>query len=318
MSALPSVSVVMPTYDRQDGLEAVVRPLLADPGALEVIVVVDGCEDGSLALLERLAAADARLRPLWRANGGEMRARQAGVEAARGEVVLLIDDDVLAGPGLAEGHARMHADAPGRVVLGYMPVRLPDRRTGANFASFLYAAEYEAQCERYEADPAAVLDGLWAGNLSLRRADAIAVGLPSPAFSERYHPDRELGLRLRAHGLAGTFSRGLAAEHLHERALEAFLRDARSQGRALVRLHQLHRDQLGPFEPERLSASLPAPLAALLRLARRPRARRGLEACLAVSIALAGRAGALGVQTQAARLARRVAQQSGALEAAAA
>ena len=310
----PTVSVVMPTFGRRDGLAQILRPLLADSGALEIVVVVDGSRDGSLELLEGLSAHHPRLRPLWTENGGEMRARQAGVEAARGEVVLLLDDDVLAGPGLAAGHARAHAGGPGRVVLGYMPVRLPERRDGANFASFLYQQEYERACERYERNPDTVLGDLWAGNLSLCRTDAVAVGLPSREFSERYHPDRELGLRLRAHGLQGRFDRGLRAEHLHARGPAAWLRDARSQGRAAVQLHRLHGGALGPLDPGRFEAGLPAPARWTLALARRPRARRPLETALERAIADLGRSGALRAQEACARLARRVAQQSGALE----
>lgn len=317
MTAAPTVSVVMPTYRRAHGLTDVLAPLLDDPGALEVIVVVDGSPDGSLGLLQTIAAEHPRLRPLWQENAGEMAAREAGVEAARGDVVLLLDDDVLAGPRLAAGHAARHAAAPRLVVVGAMPVRLPPRRDARNFAAFLYAREYAAACERYGADPDAVLRHLWAGNVSLRRADALAVGLPSPGFAERYHPDRELGLRLRAHGLCGLFAPELRAEHLYERPLDAFLRDARSQGRATVALHHLHGDQLGPLDAGQFAADLPAPVGGVMALGRRPRARRPLEAALRAAAVASGRVGALRAQELSARLARRVQQQSGALGAAA-
>src|SRR5690349_2755212 len=116
-------------------------PLLADPQPLEVVVVVDGGRDGSLELLERMAAGDARLRPLWIENRGVVGARAAGAEAARGEVVVLLDDDVFAMPGLIAGHARHHAE-PGLVIVGYMPVARPPRPRPGDYPRELYAREY--------------------------------------------------------------------------------------------------------------------------------------------------------------------------------
>ena len=53
-----------------------------------------------------------------------MRALDVGVQCSTGDVVLLMDDDVIAGPGLVSAHARRHAGADGLVVVGSMPVRL--------------------------------------------------------------------------------------------------------------------------------------------------------------------------------------------------
>ena len=50
----PSVSVVVPTFNGAPLLERILRPLLDDPAASEVIVVVDGSRDGSFDLVERL------------------------------------------------------------------------------------------------------------------------------------------------------------------------------------------------------------------------------------------------------------------------
>jgi cellulose synthase/poly-beta-1,6-N-acetylglucosamine synthase-like glycosyltransferase len=58
---------------------------------LEVIVASDGSTDGSAALVERLAAADGRIRLLDLPRGGQTAAQRAIFEAARGEVVILTD-----------------------------------------------------------------------------------------------------------------------------------------------------------------------------------------------------------------------------------
>lgn len=312
---LPTTSVVMPTYNRAAALERVVRPLLADEGALEVIVVVDGCRDGSLELLEAIAAEEPRLRPVFIQNSGEMGAREAGAHAARGEVVMFVDDDVLASPGLVAGHGRRHAGAQRRLVLGYMPVKLPQRRTPEAFATWLYADEYERRCAIYEREPASVLRELWAGNFSIRRADCLEIGLRNPAYTERYHPDRDFGIRCLEAGIEGVFDRSLRATHLHDRSLEAFVRDARSQGAGRVLIGHLHPEIVGPLDHAEFERDLPAPLRAVLRAGRRRAPYRALGAALVGLVRAAGRLHLWSLQSSAAKLLRRLEQQRGAREA---
>lgn len=317
MSADPqrptTVSVVMPTYRRRDRLPTVLAPLLRDPAAHEVVVVVDGSDDGSIELLRELAAHEPRLRPIWQENAGEGAARHAGVLAATGDVVLLLDDDVVAEPGLVAGHAAHHRDRIPRVVVGYMPTPEPRPGDAAAFATRLYAEAYEGRCARYETEPATVLRHLWAGNISLPREACLEVGLSSDAFTERYHPDRELGLRLLEAGLEGVFDRSLRATHHHDRSLDAFRRDAHSQGAGWTLVHLLHPQTAGSLPVDRFRTGLPGPLAALVDACRRPRLAAVVAAALAQAVQITGRAGLSSAQLPLARLLRRVEQQRGAI-----
>jgi GT2 family glycosyltransferase len=313
---LPSVSVVMPTYNRRALLPRVVEPLLADRGASEVVIVVDGCVDGSIEWLRERAAADERLRPLFISNRGENGARLAGIEAARGDVVLMLDDDVEAGFGLARGHARRHARGAGRVVVGYMPPLVRGARRPGDFTTRLYAREYEAVCAMYERRPGSVLRSLWAGNLSMRREDCLRVMGAGAAPALSYHADRELGLRCLKAGLRGEFDRSLRATHLHDRTLEGFARDARAQGEGSAMLHALHWDVLGPLPRDAFSQDLPAPVEVWLRLCRRRRASHASSSVLRGATRAAGATRAWGAEELAGRLLRRVEQQRGAIEAA--
>jgi glycosyltransferase involved in cell wall biosynthesis len=302
----------MPTYERCDRLEPVVAALLADPGTTELIVVVDGCRDGSLELLESMAAADARLRPMWIENRGENGAREAGMRAASHPVVLLIDDDVLAGPGMVSGHAAHHAERDDLVVLGYMPVPEPWQARGGAPAR-LYAAWYEGQCHQYDSAPDRVLENLWAGNVSLRRDRALAVGLQNPAFDARYNPDRDLGLRLAAAGLTGRFDRALAAEHRYERSLDAFLRDAAATGEGTWLVHHLHADAVGPMPQDAYLRTCSPRTRPAVRLARRPRSGPAIRAATALARAACA-AGVRRLDERAASLAFAMIQQRAALE----
>lgn len=310
----PAISVVVPTYNRAHALQRMLRPLLRDPAAMEVIVVVDGSRDSSVEVISRLATEEARLRCILIGNSGEMAAREAGARAARGEIILFIDDDVLVGPGLVAGHALRHTERKGRVVVGYIPVRISAVRASDEFASRIYAREYEDRCAIYERDVETVLRELWAGNFSMPRADCLAIGMANPNYTERYHPDRDFGIRCLAAGLSGVFDRSLRATHLHERSLEGFARDARSQGAARVLTHRLHPGIAPPLTADEFERGLPSAMRALVRVCRRPRIHVAVVSALMGLVRGAGAARAWGVQDASARTLRRLEQHRGAID----
>jgi hypothetical protein len=182
----------------------------------------------------------------------------------------MIDDDVLAAPGMVSGHAAHHAEHPALVVVGAMPV--PERLQAEGGApARLYGAWYEQQARGYVERPEEILRSLWAGNVSLRREAALEVGLSNPEFDARYNEDRDFGLRLRRAGLTGRFDPTLAAEHLYRRSLPAFLADAEATGEGSWLVHELHRDVLGPFPTDDFAGYLSPLMAAAVRLSRRRR-----------------------------------------------
>jgi len=89
----PLVSAVIPTRNRPELVGCAVRSALRQSwNNLEVIVVVDGADEATVASLNRFS--DPRLRvvllPSLRGGSG---ARNAGVRAARGEWIAFLDDD---------------------------------------------------------------------------------------------------------------------------------------------------------------------------------------------------------------------------------
>ena len=91
------LSVVMPAYNEEGAIQAAVveiREWALDrvPGAV-LVVVDDGSRDRTGAILDQLAAADPRIRVIHRPNGGHGPALRTGLEAARGERLLLVDSD---------------------------------------------------------------------------------------------------------------------------------------------------------------------------------------------------------------------------------
>lgn len=92
----PAASIVIPSYQHAAYLRAAVESALAQTVPVEVIVVDDGSTDGTDGLLERYAD-DVRVRVLTQDHRGPSAARNAGLDAARGSFVMLLDaDDVIA------------------------------------------------------------------------------------------------------------------------------------------------------------------------------------------------------------------------------
>ena len=307
------------TNDRLDLLRRVLRAARQDPATTEIVVVDDANSEHTSRWLRSCDCYDVPLQVLATGGAGPGAARQAGVEAASGDLVVLLDDDVVPRPGLVSRHRELLRTYPDRIAVGYSPVALPARRRAGDVAVFAYARDYERRCLRYERGAVPVSHNLWGGNLGLWREAALRVRLDSPHFAERptFYEDRDFGLRAHRAGLQALFDRSLAADHHHRRSLAAALADAERRGRSAVRLHRLHGDLIGDYNVEALAAGLPGPAAAGLRAARRRRAERMLLPAIVAAAEAAGRLARWGAQDAGYRIARRIREQRGALTAAA-
>jgi glycosyltransferase involved in cell wall biosynthesis len=92
VSMNPSVSVVIPTYNRSakvlKGIESVLTQTFLD---LEVIVVDDGSEDDTGKVLAEHFGS--RIRYYYHTNQGASAARNKGIAEARGEWIAFLDSD---------------------------------------------------------------------------------------------------------------------------------------------------------------------------------------------------------------------------------
>lgn len=125
----PSVAIVIPTFERRDLVCAAVQRLAKqDYRPLSLIVVVDGSVDGTADAL-RAIAMPYTLTLIEQPNAGLAAARNAGASAAAADILLFLDDDMMAEPDLVTQHVRAitkGADA----VAGNIPL---DRDAKANF-----------------------------------------------------------------------------------------------------------------------------------------------------------------------------------------
>ena len=118
---MEKVSIIMPIYNIADYLPKAFQSAVEQTEQdVEIVLVDDGSTDGSGVLCDRLAETDPRVRVIHKPNGGLASARNAGIAAARGGYVLLLDGD-----------DRLHREAVSRT-LSVM------EETGADFVQFCY------------------------------------------------------------------------------------------------------------------------------------------------------------------------------------
>src|SRR2546430_12928153 len=106
-------SVVIPTYNRRATLKRVLGGLsrqTVPSGTFEVVVVADGCTDGTANMCRELAGK--MPYPLYlieQANAGPAVARNRGVQEAHARLVIFLDDDVVPDEGLVAAHLASHS-----------------------------------------------------------------------------------------------------------------------------------------------------------------------------------------------------------------
>jgi glycosyltransferase involved in cell wall biosynthesis len=104
------VSAVIAGYDCASFIEPTLRSVLEQTHeSMEVIFVDDGSTDGTRQVVERVAPSATYVRP---PHGGVSAARNAGIEAARGQFVAILDHDDLWAPDKIERQVALLEEHP--------------------------------------------------------------------------------------------------------------------------------------------------------------------------------------------------------------
>lgn len=259
----PRFSVVIPTFQRRDTVVSSVHALAGQifEGEFEVIVVVDGSSDGTAQALQSLDLPFP-FKVIEQPNLGAASARNRGAEAASGEVVLFLDDDMEAHPSLLEEHERSHR-AGAEVVLGNIPLH---PRSPQNFLSRGVRAWADSRA-RQLAGPSYRLTALdvLTGQLSIRREAFNAVGGFDEGFTRDGtfgNEDLEFGVRLLNGRYRVAFNPNAVSYHKYVVGFRQHLEQWRELGRADVMLARSHPEQLQALRQAR---SMSAPLSVTLK-----------------------------------------------------
>jgi GT2 family glycosyltransferase len=234
------VSVVIPTYNRIDTLERVVPTLLAQDlssDRYEVLVCDSLSTDGTAAYLAATAAQAPNVRHLPGRYSGRAAARNAGISAARGEIVLFNDADILASPDLLSQHLRRHRQRAGIAVVGWeVQVR--------NLDEYAYKRDHPSARGHLHPPGRKRLSWLYflTGNASVPRADLLRVGCFDENFTGYGHEDLELGYRLRQAGIEIVYEPKAVSYHCQDIAQGDRKEKMRLAGRSTVRFYRKHPD----------------------------------------------------------------------------
>ena len=136
------ISVIIPNYNESENvkrgvLQGVVSYLKRQSYTWEVIVSDDGSTDQSLALIENIAAKNPEIKVLKNRHAGKPFALRAGIQAARGEYVLLTDMDQST-PISELGKLVPHLQEGYKVVIGSRGARRTDSTPFRQLASIIF------------------------------------------------------------------------------------------------------------------------------------------------------------------------------------
>jgi glycosyltransferase involved in cell wall biosynthesis len=95
----PKLSIIVPFYNEEENIErmhaAIVSAIEPMGVSFEMMLVNDGSKDGTLRLATEIARRDPRVRVVnFRRNYGQTPAMAAGIEHARGEILVTMDGDL--------------------------------------------------------------------------------------------------------------------------------------------------------------------------------------------------------------------------------
>lgn len=129
---LMEVTVVIPTLDQKERLRLVLGALRGQTLGLnrfEVVVVDDGCSDGTAAMVAAAtpgALPNLRLLQSSEEARGRSAARNAGIGGAKGELVVFLDGDALPAPDLLESHWAAYREHGPRAICCGLQYVLPE------------------------------------------------------------------------------------------------------------------------------------------------------------------------------------------------
>jgi glucosyl-dolichyl phosphate glucuronosyltransferase len=247
-------SVIVCTRNRGDALEECLQSLegqqLADADEFEIVVVDNGSTDGTSDAVRAWAAQDpGRRMAVTEPSPGLSRARNRGLDAATGDVVAFIDDDASASPGWIAAHLAAYARDPQAVAVGG-PIRLtwpsgrPDWLT-PGLEHWFSALDFGDQSQ-----PWPTPHGPYGTNMSVRRADLVAVGGFADSLGRRgssliSSEEQDLFDRLRPLGGIVVYEPAAFVEHrvLADRISRSWvLRRGWAQGRSNARVRARRRE----------------------------------------------------------------------------
>jgi GT2 family glycosyltransferase len=205
----PSVSAVVTHFNLERFLPACLESLRNQTVPVDIVLVDDGSSPAAMAVVEEEGRRDAHLEIIQQGNEGVVAARNAGIAASSGELVLIVDADNVIRPRMVEvlteallrrpeadaavSAFRGFADDDGRTLFHYCPIELePAPLFIANVAGdacALHRREALLAVGGFHAQGSVEDWDLWLRYLAAGRATAV---VPEVLFEYRVRQDSRL------------------------------------------------------------------------------------------------------------------------------
>lgn len=202
------ISVVIPTHNRSDALAKTLLNLSEQQftESWEVIVVNNRSTDNTDEVVRRQRFP----APLWLVHeekSGVAAARNAGIAVARGQHIVLVDDDILVEPGFLQLHYDLLLSNPGCWITGQV-VNLPEQRVTP-------FGKYRESLYGYIPRESAGGEAHWlnGNNASLPRSDWERLGGFDEEFPGASVEDYDIAVRAWDAGIKILFCPSIVATH---------------------------------------------------------------------------------------------------------
>jgi glycosyltransferase involved in cell wall biosynthesis len=226
------VSVVIPTFNRKHLLaRSVPRYINQKSGAFkyEVIFVINGSSDGSEDFLKDVSAQyPEKIRYYYiQPSGSPAAPRNVGIRASKGNVILILDDDVIPDDELIFHHAEFHRVHPEQKYAALGELYIPAELLEDPVSLFHDMIPFD---QVRQLDRLSYLD-FWTCNVSVKRQFMLDCGMFDESLP--YYEDVDCGYRLAAHGMELRFVSKARGQHLHQLRLKDVAEKGRMIGRGL-------------------------------------------------------------------------------------
>lgn len=215
MSQRPQISLIICTRDRAEQLQRCLATLeaLRWTGRWELVVVDNGSRDCTRSVIEEFArGASFPVKYCFQPIPGLSNARNAGIDASSGEVILFTDDDCYPAADFLEACHSVFLDpaigfASGRILLHDpqdFPTTINESKKPLHFAAFRFI-------------PAGAMKG---ANLAFRRTTLERIGPFDPLFGAGSHfpsEDADAVMRASLAGEQGCYAPSMVISHHHGR-----------------------------------------------------------------------------------------------------
>ncbi len=240
-------SVIVPTHNRCDSLKKTIESIRRqDFKEFEIIVVNDGSSDGTGDYLSQLAGNS--VTAIHQPNLGPARARNAGIERARGAFVAFTDDDcVVPADWLTRLHSALGAggiDIAGGAVKNILP--------GVFAETSQQMTNYFVRSLANSGRPTTFLTS---NNIAYRLDALRRAGGFDERFANPGGEERALHMKILDEGGKSIYLPGCIIEHAHAFSFGSFLRQQYNYGKGSFVLYRVAGRELNT-PPERISSSI--------------------------------------------------------------